>query len=519
MILSSSIKILPSRLRIERTLLRASIAGTAARLRRGSAEVSGSKRGSGKVVREVEICAAILCLWSLFDVDFIIAEELLLTTPVWRNAHTNTRILLKTGTKSTRRVLRREWMFFLAVLLAFQGVEASAQKESVEREFCAVARRAEKEVSTVRKLKFRRKVACAVHDENQVRDYLLKTITTKLPAGRLRAESLAYKTIGLIPAEFDYEKGVVNMYLGQMGGYYDPEKKHFIMASWMPAMVQMSIAVHELAHALEDQYWNLDSFVDMRSENGDVLLAHSALVEGSATAVALDYSRKAAGQPLLANDSQRAIMLGETGKEQTLGAAFSADGDTPASLQALLTFPYQAGFNFVAELLRRGGYGMVNKVYEKPPRSSEEVLHIAKYFDPVQDFVDITEQDVLRAGDMAGAFSVIYRETLGEIGIRALLYTQGQDEQPANRAAQGWGGDRLLLVSQGSHYLLIWKTVWDSEKDLHEFVESYLATLRRRYPLKQVDPSDLNWQKLDSKTEFRLKREGKSAALIYKFIK
>ena len=79
----------------------------------------------------------------------------------------------------------------------------------------------------------------------------------------------------------------------------------------MPAAFQTTIAVHELTHALQDQYFDLQKFVDAKTENSDLLLAHSALVEGDATAVMIDYDRIAflGLKPLATEPNVEAVLL------------------------------------------------------------------------------------------------------------------------------------------------------------------------------------------------------------------
>jgi hypothetical protein len=44
----------------------------------------------------------------------------------------------------------------------------------------------------------------------------------------------------------------------------------------------------------------------------------------------------------------------------------------------------------------------------------------------------------------------------------------------ATRAAEGWGGDRYVLLENDSGgRVLHWKTVWDTERDAQEFRDAY----------------------------------------------
>ena len=112
---------------------------------------------------------------------------------------------------------------------------------------------------------------------------------------RLYSEGVVYQRLALVPKDFKYESGIIDLYTSQIGGYYDPKKDHFVMAKWIPASLQFPVAVHELVHALQDQHFKLDTFLDPKTMTSDALMARAALVEGDATAVMIDYSLRAGG--------------------------------------------------------------------------------------------------------------------------------------------------------------------------------------------------------------------------------
>ena len=149
--------------------------------------------------------------------------------------------------------------------------------------------------SRLRGLKVKREVPCRLQDKAQVERYLRSAIEEKVPKQKLELEGEMYRLIGAIPKDYDYLNGLVAVYTSQLGGYYEPGEEYYAMAAWMPGVLQMPIAVHELTHALQDQHYALEKFIDQKSESSDQLMAKSALVEGDATAVMIDYSRMIVG--------------------------------------------------------------------------------------------------------------------------------------------------------------------------------------------------------------------------------
>jgi len=353
---------------------------------------------------------------------------------------------------------------------------ASASSEEVE---CQIADQAIRQASVIRGLEIKHDVPCFVRNREQIEAYLIETINEKIPEEKFALEEYVYKKIGLLPAEFDYRSGLIDLYMSQIGGYYDPERKHFVMAGWMPRTMQSAIAVHELTHALQDQYFDLSAFMDIERYSSDEIFARSALVEGDATAVMMDYVRDLAGQPALAETTNvESLML------QNVVGASMMDGfsEVPESLQRMVLFPYISGLRFAHDLLRRGGYEEINRAMEAPPRSTEEILHPEKFFQAEPDFIRFSDEEMLIDKTLKEA-EIVFDDTLGEIMISALLGANIDDKAKAAQAAAGWGGDRLIVFAgeAGENRVLVWKLNWDTEEDSQEFFLLYKEILGELY--------------------------------------
>ena len=97
-----------------------------------------------------------------------------------------------------------------------------------------------------------------------------------------------------------------------------------------------------------------------------------------------------------------------------------------------LTFPYDAGYGFVEQLITQGEVAAVNQAYELLPLTTEQILHPDKYH--------------LREGglpveiptvDIAG-YTVFEEGTFGEWNTRLFLL-DGIDPGDAVVASSGWG--------------------------------------------------------------------------------
>lgn len=357
----------------------------------------------------------------------------------------------------------------LLLALALPGRAAAAE--------CSIVPEAIESASSIRGLRVKRRVKCRLADKEFVEKYLRQIIKKKIPPQRIAGEGKVYQMLGLIPLDYDYLNGLIGLYTSQLGGYYDPEKQYYAMASWLPNAMQMPIAVHELTHALQDQHFGLEELLDHEGTDSDALLARSALVEGDATAVMIDFSRQLGNLPPLAEQSDvRGIMM-----QSIAGSMFSQSAvDAPAALRTLMMFPYVSGLHFSHALLRRQGYRALDAAFSRLPESTEQILHPELYGKSRKGFIDLEP----RVPEGRSAFSdaqLVFSDRFGEFFISTLL---GNWISPAtaSRAAAGWGGDRVALyTSSANRSLLVWQTAWDSKDDAVEFFDALAEAYQNRF--------------------------------------
>lgn len=350
---------------------------------------------------------------------------------------------------------------------------------------CKLADSAIEQASTIRGLKIKAEVPCLVQDKEEVKQYLLTTIDKKIPPDKLRYEEIVYKALGIIPEDFEYKQGLIDLYVSQIGGYYEPEEDHFVMAAWLPMMLQATVAVHELTHALQDQYFDLAPFMDMFRWEGDQILARAGLVEGDASAVMFDYTRQLAGQKPLAEEKDISGLI----MQSVLGAAMVADlQKMPQSIVKMMLFPYTSGLRFAHYLLQQGGYQEIDRAFSTPPRSTEEILHPEKYYKGEGEFVALTKEEVAKPFLSEGD-EIVYTDIIGEFGISILLEALVEDGAAAARGAAGWGGDRVVVLENkpAKSRKVIWWSNWDSGPDLAEFLELFRRGYKKKYPNRSVE--------------------------------
>jgi hypothetical protein len=375
-------------------------------------------------------------------------------------------------------------MLNLALALCLQApVAAPATTAWTQPELERAAAEIRTQIEELRGIKFKEPVAVKLADKKTFFSYAkARQDKTESPAKRARDETVA-KLLGLIPPGIDYQAELLRILEDQVGGFYDPASKTFFLMDSFTGGVARIILAHELTHALDDQHFDIDGGLAKCGDDSDAAIAYMSLVEGSGTSLMNEWFLKHRADVTVAD-----IMAA-----QSLGA--KALAEAPPFMWKPLLAAYQAGEKF---LVKTSGLNLTAKTvpladiqscFAAPPRSSEQVLHPKKYWDaekrddPIAITVDTTK--LPEAWTLAGV------DTLGELYL-GLLTTPRKDRkgldlknpmsvlavQYTNNAAEGWGGDRLVLLRRGDDAMLQLVTAWDSDKDADEFAAALGETRR-----------------------------------------
>lgn len=373
-----------------------------------------------------------------------------------------------------------------AVGMAFSCSLFPPQSAQADTSLCGASERALQQAVEIRGIKPHSKVPCVVHSRSEVATFLRFMISEKLPKNSLEMEGAVYRALGVVPDSYDYPKGIFEAYTREIGGYYDPYKKLFVMVDFLSAELQMPVAVHELTHALQDQRFNLDTFLDPKIGNSDLLLAHAALAEGDATAVMEDYIAK----------------RGTAARAEIQPAASPVEVEPlPQSLQEIVLFPYKQGLTFARRIIKNGGYSAVDKAFERPPKSSREILHPEEYLRGGNQTAPIPAESLERLGP---DWKLEYSNAIGEFVVFAMLHST-QPTWTSESCSRGLRRDTVGIFRDRERQRFVsWLSEWDTARDAADFVDCYRDFLRGRYkkevssglvrlsPLKEVKLSQSN---------------------------
>jgi hypothetical protein len=380
--------------------------------------------------------------------------------------------------------------FALCSLVSFAYAESNSAEIS-----CNSVKLLLKEVPPLRGLDFKEDVPCKLSSKSDVEGYLDSILSKEATASKLEKEEIIFKALGIIPSNYPYKSGLINLYREQIGGYYNPDEKYYAMASWMPIGLQAPIAIHELTHALQDQHFKLKDLMD---ENlmSDELLARSALIEGDATIVMTDYSRKGIGVSSIKEDESVSSFMLQTILASSFGSAMQK---APPALQSMLMFPYISGIRFAHALLREGGFELINKAITNPPMGTNEILHPEKYLARISqeelvesDSEPLTPEPSRRlACDKAPSFNEVpftlsHEDILGEFGT-SVFFIAYNKTQTGTRIASHWSDDRICFYEHENQRLVTWEHAWSDESARDRFVVEVKLLFEERFGLKDME--------------------------------
>jgi len=332
----------------------------------------------------------------------------------------------------------------------------------------AYARRMQEAIPKIEQatgLKFKTTPRLELRSREQVRDFLVGKFNESTPAEQLRGEEMAYKLFGLIPDTMDLRGFLLELLTEQIIGYYDPATKVLYVVEGAPRDLADITVTHELIHALQDQYIDLDS-IQKSSADSDRQVAAQAVLEGQATFEQMTI--------MLGGDFAARIPGGWDRVRETIRESQTAMpvlSSAPMAIQESLLFPYLSGAEFVRRYKMRKPSG---SPLDELPVSTEQVLSDQAYFGDERD-----QPTRVRLPGTAGNGG--HEQTMGEFGTRLLLYQHLKDHTVATGAARGWDGDRYRVFRAGPGRGIAWVTVWDSSVEAAQFVDAMGQAVSRRY--------------------------------------
>ncbi len=274
-------------------------------------------------------------------------------------------------------------------------------------------------------------------------------------------------------------------------GFYRPGAGDIVLVSdAVPATLEDEYTLaHELAHALQDQRFGLDS---LEATTLDGRNARNGLVEGDALVVQQAYQDRC-----------------ESGRWQCVGTGGSTGGgpgvgeDFHYGVYYAGFVPYAEGPSFVRYHRDRGGWADVDAMYGRPPRTSAELIHPATYGSDRYGTATLSDRSdrewrrvtvengssyaTVGQGGLASMFAYTlrdrYRPNRSVIEREAFLNFEDGRLDPRRpftydvAYAAGWYGDRLYAYRGDGGTAYVWNVTFVDRANASEFRRGHAELL------------------------------------------
>ncbi len=344
------------------------------------------------------------------------------------------------------------------------GASASAAP-SAQADVQATLAEIEEQVIAIRGLEAADIGAPDVITRAELGDELQELFDEQYPPEERERDNLALRAMGLLGPDEDVAELQLQMLGDQVLGFYDDVEKRMVVVSdaGLNAEAKLTYA-HEYTHALQDAAFGLDSLETDAVGEDDRGLARTALIEGDATVAMLAWA--------FAHLSQEELL--EIGS----GAQLPDTTGIPSWMVNQLQFPYTAGQLWAGALTRDPldpDFSAIDAAYADPPDSTEQIIDLGAWQEreePVAvEVVDLVE--VLGDG-----WEEVDATPVGQASIGIVLEHFGVPTAVATTAADGWGGDRVVIATgPDDEFALAWRLAWDGPADAGEFVEAYATVV------------------------------------------
>ena len=373
----------------------------------------------------------------------------------------------------------------IVLLLAWLATALGAQPagEQVFREIDAILA----DLSKITGFKPLKPIQRDVIGRDQVKRFLEDRIKEEIKPEELRAEELTLKKFGFVPQDFDLKKTTVELLTEQAAAFYDYRKKRlYVLDSNSNAMQEIAL-VHELAHALADQQFNLAKFVDRAGESDDGAMARLAVMEGQATWLMSEYMAQKMGLSLKKSPAIVQLMSQQTAAS---GGQFPVFDKAPLYLRETLLFPYTQGMLFQQAVVEKEDQAAFASVFRRPPESTQQILHPEKYF-----AAEKPASPRLAEFRERGSYRVLAEGSIGELDYSILL-RQYVSQKDAEAIAPRWKGGQYRLWEhrkQRGKTVLAYSSEWADPNAAKEFFRLCPKILRGKWSAIEVavDRADL----------------------------
>ena len=350
-------------------------------------------------------------------------------------------------------------------------------------------------------LALKRSVKGQLASRDQVQNYIEKRMKDNEDAQRLQRAEIVLQKFGLLPRDFNLQQFLVTLLREQVAGYYDPDTKTMYLLDWLDPEQQKPVMAHELTHALQDQNFGMKKWMKENRQDGspsddvngdEQTAARTAVVEGQAMTVMVDYLLEPAGKSVMDSPSiVDAIEAGMTG-----GATTPIYNTAPLYLKSLLIFPYTHGLNFTRALLENGGKKRAyEQVFKEPPQDTRHIMQPSTYL-AGQKIPEVKVPDLVKSMSGYERYDV---GSIGEFDTDVIVSTYSKKDEN-KKLAQSWRGGWYYALHKkdqpaaAGNVGLVYVSRWADKASATQFAKMYAAYVPMRYAGASSSDGGSSWQ-------------------------
>ncbi|PJF44762.1 MAG: hypothetical protein CUN55_02285 [Phototrophicales bacterium] len=289
-----------------------------------------------------------------------------------------------------------------------------------------------------------------------------------------QADAAFYQALGLLPYGVDLYSIANSIVTTSPTDYYNPVTNTVYMLpniSEGPLSLNQTVRYGEnyIYALLENQF---NAFTQLNATNNlDQATAMRAVIEGDMrfTLELLLIELIQSGTYSLESLLSQAASVG----------ALEFVSTPPPILAEEATWGSEAGYRFVSKLYSETNtWRLVNLLYERPPLSTEHILHPTLYllYEQPEKVAPISLEQFWSIQE-SNHWQLVVDQTVGEFYLRQHLLL-GLDEAQTDQVATGWGGDRMMIyASAEGEFIMLWRISFDTTTDFNEFAQGYRTFL------------------------------------------
>jgi len=359
------------------------------------------------------------------------------------------------------------------------------------------------QLSQITGFKIKRELPFELVTREQVNRFLTDQIRRTIKPEEIRAEEITLKKFGFVPADFDLKQTTIDLLTEQAAAFYDFHRKKLFISDWATENMRSAALVHELAHALADENFSIQKYLDQAGDNSEESLARQTVVEGQASWLMLEFAAQRIGKSLADPATAREYLSnGDSGSDDN-DSEYPVFNKAPLYLKKTLMFPYESGQNFQQAVFLKDGKAAFARVFREPPLDTAQILHPLRYFEGVKPVTP----ELPRPARHSKSYVV---GMLGELDERILL------EQYIDRAAADDLGPKLV----GANYridkskpdgrlMLVYASEWRDGESAASYFRAYQTVLKKKW--KRLDVISASADRVTGKADdgyFLLRRDG-----------